>query len=126
MKAVRYIETDRPPELVDLAMPEPGPGQVLIRVAGAGVCRSDSHVLDHGIGISVPLTLGHENAPAGSPPRAPVCRAGKKVIRLPSTGHGALAIAIAARVRPRTIARTTPASTAKAVDWARTAAWPSA
>lgn len=62
MKAVRYIETGRPPEIVDIPKPAPGPGQVLIRVAGAGVCHSDIHVLDHGIGIPGPFTLGHENA----------------------------------------------------------------
>ncbi|MDF2095019.1 NAD(P)-dependent alcohol dehydrogenase [Aquibaculum arenosum] len=61
MKAVRYIETGRPPEIVDLPQPTPGPGEVLLRVAGAGVCHSDLHVLDHGIGIPGPFTLGHEN-----------------------------------------------------------------
>lgn len=61
MKAVRYIQTGRPPEIVDIPRPEPGPGQVRIRVAGAGVCHSDIHVLDDGIGIPGPFTLGHEN-----------------------------------------------------------------
>lgn len=62
MKAVRYVETGRPPEVVDIPKPSPGPGEVLIRIAGAGVCHSDLHVLDHGIGIPGPFTLGHENA----------------------------------------------------------------
>ncbi len=62
MKAVRYIQTGRPPEIVDLPVPTPGPGEVLLRVAGAGVCHSDLHVLDHGIGLPGPFTLGHENA----------------------------------------------------------------
>ena len=62
MKAVRYIETGRPPEIVDVPVPIPAPGQVLVRIAGAGVCHSDLHVLDHGIGIAGPFTLGHENA----------------------------------------------------------------
>lgn len=34
----------------------------MIRVAGAGVCHSDLHVLDHGIGRPGQFTLGHENA----------------------------------------------------------------
>jgi propanol-preferring alcohol dehydrogenase len=48
MKAVRFIETGRPAEIVDLPKPVPGPGEVLVRIAGAGICRSDLHVLDGG------------------------------------------------------------------------------
>lgn len=62
MKAVRFVEVGRPAEIVDVPKPSPGPGEVLIRVAGAGACHSDLHVLDHGIGIDGPFTLGHENA----------------------------------------------------------------
>ncbi len=62
MKAVRYIETGRPPEVVDIPTPVPGPGQILVKIGGAGVCHSDLHVLDHGIGMPGPFTLGHENA----------------------------------------------------------------
>lgn len=62
MRAVRFVEVGRPAEIVDVPKPVPGPGEVLIRVAGAGVCHSDLHVLDHGIGIEGPFTLGHENA----------------------------------------------------------------
>jgi len=61
MKAVRFVAVGKPPEVVDLARPDPGPGQVRIKVAGAGVCHSDLHVLDDGIGIEGPFTLGHEN-----------------------------------------------------------------
>lgn len=62
MKAVRYIEAGRPPEIVDLPKPIAGPGQVLVKIGGAGVCHSDLHVLDHGLGRTGPFTLGHENA----------------------------------------------------------------
>lgn len=62
MRAVRFVEVGCPAEIVDIPKPSPGPGEVLIRVAGAGVCHSDLHVLDHGIGIDGPFTLGHENA----------------------------------------------------------------
>ena len=62
MKAVRYVETGRPPEIVDLPEPKPEAGQVLLKIAGAGVCHSDLHVLDDGIGVPGPFTLGHENA----------------------------------------------------------------
>lgn len=62
MKAARFIEVGRPAEIVDVPRPDPGAGEVLVRIAGAGVCHSDLHVLDHGIGIAGPFTLGHENA----------------------------------------------------------------
>jgi propanol-preferring alcohol dehydrogenase len=61
MKAVRYVEPGRGPEIVDTPKPSPGPGQVLVKIAGAGVCHSDLHILDHGFGTQ-PFTLGHENA----------------------------------------------------------------
>jgi propanol-preferring alcohol dehydrogenase len=61
MKAVRFIAVGRPPEVVDIPAPKPGPGEVLLRIAGAGVCHSDLHILDHGLGIDGPFTLGHEN-----------------------------------------------------------------
>jgi propanol-preferring alcohol dehydrogenase len=61
LKAVRFIQAGRPPEVVDLPTPTPGPGQVLLRVAGAGVCHSDLHLLDHAP-FPTAFTLGHENA----------------------------------------------------------------
>jgi len=61
MKAVRYT-TPGQPEIVDLPKPEPQAGQVLLKIAGAGVCHSDLHVLDGEVGIPGPFTLGHENA----------------------------------------------------------------
>ena len=47
-------------------MPEPGPKEVLVRVAAVGVCGSDVHYYEHGrIGsfvVRAPLVLGHEAA----------------------------------------------------------------
>lgn len=65
MKAVRFIGPGRLPVVEDVPVPTPGPGQVLIKIGGAGVCHSDLHVLDHGVAggaDSGPFTLGHENA----------------------------------------------------------------
>lgn len=62
MRAVRFIETGKPPEIQDVPVPKPGPGQVVIKVAGAGVCHSDLHVLDELELFKNPFTLGHENA----------------------------------------------------------------
>ncbi|WP_109806270.1 NAD(P)-dependent alcohol dehydrogenase [Sphingosinithalassobacter portus] len=62
MKAVRFIEGGKPPEIVDIAKPEPGPGEILLKIGGAGVCHSDLHVLDGEVPFKGPFTLGHENA----------------------------------------------------------------
>ena len=45
----------------ELARPEPGPGQILIRVAACGVCRTDLHVVDGELPEPrLPLVPGHE------------------------------------------------------------------
>lgn len=51
-------------EVRDLPVPEPGPGEVLVRVGGAGLCHSDLHLADGEIPIlpSLPWVLGHEVA----------------------------------------------------------------
>ncbi|QJY50661.1 alcohol dehydrogenase catalytic domain-containing protein [Pseudonocardia broussonetiae] len=48
--------------LVDVGVPEPGPGQVRLDVLAVGICHSDLHVVDHGAGAAwaLPFTLGHE------------------------------------------------------------------
>ena len=47
--------------LRDLPVPEPGPGQVLLRVHACGVCRTDLHVVDGELpGPKLPLVPGHE------------------------------------------------------------------
>ncbi|MBX5475256.1 MAG: NAD(P)-dependent alcohol dehydrogenase [Thermoleophilia bacterium] len=64
MKAYQMVAWQRPPELREVEVPEPGPGQVLIKVAGAGACHSDLHVMDWPEGAiagELPFTLGHEN-----------------------------------------------------------------
>jgi alcohol dehydrogenase, propanol-preferring len=48
--------------LQDVPVPEPGPGEVLVRVGAAGACHSDLHMIDAPAPQHVPLTLGHEIA----------------------------------------------------------------
>jgi propanol-preferring alcohol dehydrogenase len=62
MQAARFVDVGRPAQIVDVPEPSPGPGQVVLRVGGAGVCHSDLHVLERGLGFTPPFTLGHENA----------------------------------------------------------------
>jgi len=63
VKAVRLVKPGQPLERQDVAVPTPGPRDVLVRVRAAGICHSDAH---YRAGVSVaeplPLTLGHEVA----------------------------------------------------------------
>src|SRR5271156_1366762 len=50
-------------ELADLDIPQPGPGEALIRVAACGICGSDVHGYDGSSGRRIPpLVMGHEAA----------------------------------------------------------------
>jgi alcohol dehydrogenase, propanol-preferring len=64
MQAARLHSYGKPLEIDDVPTPTPGPGQVVIRVEGAGFCHSDLHIISGEIQIlpRMPLTLGHENA----------------------------------------------------------------
>ena len=61
MRAMLLEEPGKPLRLAELPDPEVGPGQVLIRVAACGVCRTDLHVFDGDLTEpTLPLILGHE------------------------------------------------------------------
>ncbi|MFI7006569.1 NAD(P)-dependent alcohol dehydrogenase [Streptomyces sp. NPDC050145] len=64
MKALQYRAIGASPEVVTVPDPEPGPGQVLLKVTAAGVCHSDLAVMsDPDVPTELlPLTLGHEGA----------------------------------------------------------------
>jgi propanol-preferring alcohol dehydrogenase len=64
MKAARLHEYHKPLTMDEVPLPKPGPGEVLVKIAGSGFCHSDLHVIDGEIPLDVklPLTLGHENA----------------------------------------------------------------
>jgi propanol-preferring alcohol dehydrogenase len=65
MLAVQLTAWQCPAELVEVAEPEPGPGEVLVEVAGAGLCHSDLHLMHWPPGtlpFELPFTLGHEVA----------------------------------------------------------------
>ncbi len=62
MRAAR-IFGDMSLRVVDADVPDPGPGEVLLRIHAAGVCGTDLHILDGMIKPdSYPMTLGHEAA----------------------------------------------------------------
>jgi propanol-preferring alcohol dehydrogenase len=65
MKAVQYREAGSPPAVVEVPDPQPGPGEVLLKVSAAGLCHSDHLIMSlpaAALGYSLPLTLGHEGA----------------------------------------------------------------
>ncbi len=67
MKAVRLHEYHRQPVVEEV--PEPtvsGPLDVVVKIGGAGVCRTDLHIIEEQwadrSGVTLPYTIGHENA----------------------------------------------------------------
>ncbi len=66
MDAVQLTQWKHDPEIRDVPQPDPEPGQVLVKVGGAGMCHSDLHLIhDFEAGMmsfEPPFTLGHENA----------------------------------------------------------------
>jgi len=68
MLAYRITDWLAPARLVEVPVPEPGPHQVRVKVAGCGLCHSDLAMgqmpgeVGESIGWKVPFTLGHETA----------------------------------------------------------------
>lgn len=66
MKAWQFTGTDEPLALTEVPDPEPGPGQVVLKMKAAGICHSDVGVLEDPGWLTMlakqPITMGHENA----------------------------------------------------------------
>lgn len=62
MKAVQIVEIGQPLVERQIPRPEPGPGQVLVRVKAAGICHSDVHYQHGKSRVDPPMTPGHEVA----------------------------------------------------------------
>jgi alcohol dehydrogenase, propanol-preferring len=61
MRAMVFEEVGAPLRAVERPIPEPGPGQLLIRVHACAVCRTDLHLLDGEVQIAhPPRVLGHQ------------------------------------------------------------------
>ena len=54
MRAMLFEGVGSPLRLAEVAVPEPGPGQLLLRVLACGVCRTDLHLLDGEVEIAQP------------------------------------------------------------------------
>ncbi|MFY9999859.1 MAG: NAD(P)-dependent alcohol dehydrogenase [Trebonia sp.] len=63
MRAAVLHAIGEPLRVEEVPTPRPGPGQVLVKVAAAGVCHSDLHQQDGSVPPHrIPLIMGHENA----------------------------------------------------------------
>jgi 6-hydroxycyclohex-1-ene-1-carbonyl-CoA dehydrogenase len=64
MKAALFRGPHRPLELAEVPTPTPATGEVLVKIAGCGLCHTDLHYIDHGVETfkPPPLILGHEAA----------------------------------------------------------------
>lgn len=67
MRAVQVVGYHQDLQLTEIPKPEiTGPFDVIVRIGGAGVCRTDLHILEgqweQKSGVTLPYTIGHENA----------------------------------------------------------------
>src|SRR5882724_3164174 len=62
VRAVIARAKDAPVEVVTIVVPDPGPGEALVAVQACGVCHTDLHYREGGIGDDFPYLLGHEAA----------------------------------------------------------------
>lgn len=62
MKAAVVWEAGRPMTIEDVQVSKPGPREVLVRTAYAGVCHSDLHFIDGTYAYPMPYVPGHESS----------------------------------------------------------------
>lgn len=60
VKGVIARKKDAPVEVVTINVPEPGPGEALVKVLTCGVCQTDMHYQKGGVSDDFPFLLGHE------------------------------------------------------------------
>ncbi|MCX4689715.1 S-(hydroxymethyl)mycothiol dehydrogenase [Kitasatospora purpeofusca] len=62
VKAVVARAKGAPVEVTTIVVPDPGPGEVVVRIQACGVCHTDLHYREGGINDEFPFLLGHEAA----------------------------------------------------------------
>lgn len=61
MRAMLFTGVGRPLQLTEMPIPEPGPGQLLLKVHACGICRTDLHIIDGELAEpKLPLIPGHQ------------------------------------------------------------------
>jgi alcohol dehydrogenase, propanol-preferring len=97
MRAARMYGYQQPLRVEEIPVPDIGPNEVLIKVAAAGMCRSDFQLLDgyfrEGLPVSFPITPGHEvagriAAVGADVPRSAGLSEGVPVVVDPNWGDG--------------------------------------
>ena len=51
-----------PVEVTTIVVPDPGPGEAVVKIQSCGVCHTDLHYREGGINDDYPFLLGHEAA----------------------------------------------------------------
>ena len=62
VKAVVALAKGEPVQLTTINVPDPGPGEAVVKVQACGVCHTDLHYREGGINDDFPFLLGHEAA----------------------------------------------------------------
>ncbi len=62
VKAVVALAKGEPVSIETINVPDPGPGEALVKVQACGVCHTDLHYREGGINDDFPFLLGHEAA----------------------------------------------------------------
>ena len=62
VKGVIARSKGAPVEVVDIVVPDPGPGEAVVAIEACGVCHTDLHYREGGINDEFPFLLGHEAA----------------------------------------------------------------
>ncbi len=62
VKGVVAMAKGEPVQLVDVIVPDPGPGEAVVAIQACGVCHTDLHYREGGINDEFPFLLGHEAA----------------------------------------------------------------
>ncbi|WFP15230.1 S-(hydroxymethyl)mycothiol dehydrogenase [Citricoccus muralis] len=60
VKGVISRGKDQPVEITTIVIPDPGPGEAVVDISTCGVCHTDLHYVQGGIGDDYPYLLGHE------------------------------------------------------------------
>ncbi|AYL40414.1 S-(hydroxymethyl)mycothiol dehydrogenase (plasmid) [Streptomyces fungicidicus] len=62
VRGVVVTAEDAPAEVTTIVIPDPGPGEAVVKIQACGVCHTDLHYKQGGIGDEFPYLLGHEAA----------------------------------------------------------------
>ncbi len=62
VRGVVALAKGEPVSLVTIVVPDPGPGEAVVRIQACGVCHTDLHYREGGINDDFPFLLGHEAA----------------------------------------------------------------